>query len=317
MEKRSESSGSKDLESHLNNRVKLEANAARKNERKSRLAIIDDSRLLRLNTRPSLFEYLKLLHARRHFIAADAQQKSFKTGQGMFLGRMWLILQPLFEVSVYILIFGVVLNVSRGIENFVGYLIIGVVFFRFVSRGINAGSGLIQSSRAMISSFSFPRAALVLSKVYNQFLENIIPAVVAVTLARLLLIPEKPSWTMALIVPIYILLHLFILGVVFIVARLTAFIPDIKSLVSLVTRALFFTSGIFFSLERFDGNPTLRGTMQANPVYQFLTAARDVTIYNALPSLETTLTILGWTLGLLILGGIFFWRAEERYTSVS
>src|SRR5699024_4445609 len=227
------------------------------------------------------------------------------------------ILQPLFEVSVYILIFGVVLNVSRGIENFVGYLLIGVVFFRFVSRGINAGSGLIQSSRAMISSFSFPRASLVLSKVYNQFLENIIPAVVAVTLARLLLIPEKPSWTMALIVPIYILLHLFILGVVFIVARLTAFILDIKSLVSLVTRALFFTSGIFFSLERFDGNPTLRSTMQANHIYQSLTAARDVTINNALPSLETTLTILGWTLGLLILGGIFFWRAEERYTSVS
>lgn len=200
------------------------------------LFIVDDSRLQPLNSRPSLPDYMKQLHGRRHFIMNDARKRSFKTGQDMFLGRMWLILQPLLEVSVYILIFGVILNVSRGIEHFVSYLIIGVVFFRFVSRGINSGSGLIQSSKGMTSSFKFPRAALVLSKVLNQFLENIIPAMVALILAISLLIPEPPKWTILLIIPIYILLHIFITGVVFIVARLTAFIPDIKSLVSLVNR---------------------------------------------------------------------------------
>lgn len=317
MGQHSDNSGPKDLDSPITSPAQDLEDSTRSTARRSRVQIIDDSELQPLSSRPSLGEYLRQLHSRRHFIMADARKRSFKTGQDMFLGRLWLVLQPLLEVSVYILIFGIILNVSRGIEHFISYLIIGVVFFRFVARGINSGSGLIQSSKGMISSFKFPRAALVLSKVLNQFLENAIPALIAVILAVSLLIPEPPNWTIVLIIPIYILLHIFILGVVFIVARLTAFVPDIKSLISLVTRALFFTSGIFFSLERYDGNPTLHAIMQGNPVYQFLTAAREVTIYGSIPTLETTLTIIGWTFGLFILGGLYFWRAEERYTSVS
>lgn len=317
MGQHSENSGPKDLDSPINSSTQDMENASKHEARRNPLYIIDDSRLQPLSSRPSLGQYIRQLHGRRHFVMVDASKRSFKTGQDMFLGRVWLVLQPLLEVSVYILIFGVILNVSRGIEHFVSYLVIGVVFFRFVARGINSGSGLIQSSKGMISSFKFPRAALVLSKVLNQFLENIIPASIAVILAVSLLFPKPPNWTILLIIPIYILLHIFILGVVFIVARLTAFIPDIKSLVSLVTRALFFTSGIFFSLERFDGSPTLRAIMQANPVYQFLTAAREVTIYGSIPSLESSLTIIFWTFGVFIVGGLYFWRAEERYTSVS
>lgn len=278
--------------------------------------MVDDSGLQPVNSAPNMREYLTRLHKRRYFINADARSRALSNGRGMFLGRAWLVLQPLLEILVYALIFGVILKVSRGIENYVGYLIIGVVFFRFVSRGINSGSGLIQSNHSLISSFNFPRAAVACSAIKRQLYDNIIPAIVALVTAFSLQESFKISWTLILIVPIFLLLHLFLLGIVFIIARLTAFVPDIKSLVSLLNRALFFTSGIFYSLDRFEGHPVLLEVMKFNPVYQYLTAARDVSIYARVPELYTTLNIVFSTVLVLLVGFVFFWRAEERYTGV-
>ena len=68
----------------------------------------------------------------------------------MYLGRAWIVLQPILDTAVYILVFGVVLKISKNIDHFIGYLVIGVIFFNFITRGLNSGAGLIQSSKGMI-----------------------------------------------------------------------------------------------------------------------------------------------------------------------
>ncbi|PNK21999.1 ABC transporter permease, partial [Bacillus thuringiensis] len=69
------------------------------------------------------------------------------------------------------------------------------------------------------------------------------------------------SWTVMLVVPLFLVLHVFTLGLTLIVARITAFIPDAKPLVALLQRALFFVSGIFFSVERFNDQPLIQEIM--------------------------------------------------------
>ena len=277
---------------------------------------ISSSGLQELNSKPSFRQYVRDLFRWRHFIFADAKSKALNSGRGMFLGRAWLVLQPLFDVSVYAIIFGLILHVSRGIDNYIGYLVIGVVFFRYISKGIASGGGMVQGSRALIASFTFPRAAVAFSAVVRQFLDNLIPLCVALILAFAYQYPDGPTWTVMLLVPLYFAIHCFILGIVLIIARITAFVPDVKPLIGLLNRALFFTSGIFFSMERFDGHPVMAAIMQANPVYQFLTVARDITIYGTIPDLAMILSLLAWTAALFFSGLVFFWKAEERYATV-
>lgn len=278
---------------------------------------VDPEGLRELNSKPSFVQYIRDLHRWRHFIFADAKSKALRSGRDMFLGRAWLVLQPLFDVSVYAVIFGMILHVSRGIDNYIGYLMVGVVFFRYISKGIASGGGMVQASRSLIASFTFPRAAIVFSAVIRQFMDNLIPLVVALVLAFAYQFPEGPTWTLILLIPLYFLIHFFILGLALIIARITAFVPDVKPLIGLLNRALFFTSGVFFALERFDGHPVMASIMQANPVYQFLTVARDVSIYGTVPSMSVVCSLLGWTISLFFVGLIFFWKAEERYATVS
>lgn len=233
----------------------------------------------------------------------------------MYLGRAWIVLQPILDTAVYILIFGVVLNISKNIDYFIGYLVIGVIFFSFITRGLNSGAGLIQNSKGMISSFSFPKAALPISLVVKQLLDNVTPAIVGLFLA-FLCHGLMPSFAILAVPVLFLMIHLFCLGAMLIVARITAFVPDLKALVSTFTRGLFFVSGVFFDIHRFDSNETIQSIMLANPAYQFLTAVREATIYQTVPPLGRWLYLAAWTLGLLIIGLIFFWEAEERYARV-
>ena len=269
-----------------------------------------------INALPRFSDYVSQLWKLRHFIYFDARSKAFKSSRDLLLGRAWIIIQPLIDVMIYAFIFGVILKTSRGIDNFLGYLTIGVIFFGFITTGLNSGTKLIQNSYGLISSFSFPKAALPIALVTKQFIDNLPPAIISIALSFVFQWPQGPTWRIFFIIPLYILAHLLILGVIFIVARLTAFIPDLKALVGILSRALFFTSGVFFSIERFSGSPTAQKIMENNPGYIFLQACRDVTIYNKLPDLSSWIHLIAWSFVLLIIGFIFFWKAEERYASV-
>ena len=280
------------------------------------LKVIDSTGLRPLNTRPSLPSYIKALWGRRHFIVADARGRSFETQRDMVLGKLWLVLSPLLEAAMYGLLFGLLLRTSRGIENFVGFLVIGVIFFGFLQRGLTAGSGMIRESRAMIAAFPFPRAAIPVARVTRQFMDNSLPALVATIVALAFQWGKPPGWQLFLVIPLYVLIHIFALGLMLIMARVTAFAPDLRALTPVVGRAWFYVSGVFFSIERFATNPTIQDIMVANPAYQFLQSLRGVVLYQETPSSDTWLTLVAWSFGLLFVGLLYFWQAEERYINV-
>ncbi|MGV0373041.1 ABC transporter permease [Corynebacterium pilbarense] len=272
--------------------------------------------LKRLQSRPPIGEYLRDIWRTRNFTLLNARTGANKNGRDTFLGRIWVLLDPLLQTAFYGFIFGVVLQVSKGMDNFPGFLAIGVVFFRITTRGLATGSNLVRRSRALMSSFNFPRGAVVIGETLKHAIDGIVPALVAVGLALLWQLDKPVSWTVVLVVPIYVLMQFFSLGCSFVVARACAFLPDLRSLVNLVVRGLFFLSGIFFSIDRFVNHPTLELLMKLNPVHQFLSAARVSVLDGTVPSAFTWAYITCWSLGLTLIGFVYFWAAEGRYATL-
>ena len=280
------------------------------------LTIIDGSELKSLLSRPKLTDYAASLWTKRFFIWAHARSRALQSGQDTYLGRLWIFINPLLQVMVYGVLFGLILKTSRGMENFIGFLMIGVIFFSMIGKGFSQGSGLIQGSKSLIGAFSFPRAVLALSAVLKQLIDEIAPALVAILGALAFQPHHPPSFAILLSVPLFLLLHIFVLGIVFITARLTAFVPDLKSIISTFQRGLFYFSGIFYDLDRFANIPVLREVMLANPCYQFLHAVRVCVLEGRIPPASTWLYLICWSAGLAFIGFVFFWRSEERYANV-
>ena len=52
------------------------------------------------------------------------------------LGQLWQVLTPLLNAAVYYLIFGIILDTSRGVPNFPAFLITGIFMLQLHPAGV-------------------------------------------------------------------------------------------------------------------------------------------------------------------------------------
>lgn len=281
--------------------------------RAEHLVPVDCGGLRPVVQRPPLDEYLHLLWRRRHFVWADARARTLSESRHFLLGQVWLVLRPVLDAAVYLVIFGLVMRSSRGIENFLGYLIIGVFLFQFTAGAINAGSKSITSGQALVRSFSFPRIALPVADVARQVL-RFVPTLCAMIVLIVLIPPgARLSWRWMLLPLVLALQAVLVTGLVLLTARLVAKVPDLSQMISLGNRFWLYGSGVMFSFEQFVDHPTVMAVVELNPMYQVLDIARDCLLYAQTPSLVSWAILAGWAAVALGGGLVFFWRGEESY----
>lgn len=279
---------------------------------------INISGLEEINSNQSFLNYLKEIWIRRDFIFADARAKAFRTTRDYKWWRFWLIGSPLLEALLYGLMFGLLLKTNRGVENFTGFVIIGITLFGVMNRMLMAGIGLIEANKGIIRAFSFPAATVAFS-VTLRYIYDLIPSVIVASVVALIFQFRfsPPGLSALFIIIVFLLTVLFGTGLTFITARLTSFLPDFRAIIELFSRGWMFASGIFYSMEHYATNPLVYNIFSANPAYQFITAFRKCLLYNELPSATEWLSLFCWGLGTFVVGIIFFWQAEQRYAQES
>ncbi|GEB24336.1 ABC transporter permease [Brevibacterium aurantiacum] len=280
----------------------------------SSIPSVSSEGLVPVGRRTSLSSYLAALWNRRHFIIAESRAKMSSSTRKNLLGYGWLFLNPLLSVLAYWFVFGFILQTSRGIDNFVGFLVIGVFVFGYTGKCMTGGTGSIRSGASMIKGFQFPRAALPISTVVRNFLDFMPTLLVMVIVLAVVPPLEVITWRVILVIPVIVLQTFFNVGLACLLARLGHKIPDLTNFMSIVSRFWLYGSGVFFSIEdRLGSHPALLEAMQYNPMHAYLTLVRNSLLYGV--DSDPKMWIVGavWAFGLLIVGFLFFWRGEENY----
>lgn len=273
----------------------------------------DLSGLRQVGARPPLREYFTELWDRRHFIWAGARGEALTKYSNERLGILWHVLRPIIDAAFYGIIFGLVLNVSRGMDNYLAFVIIGVFMYQMTGRAISGGTSLIRGSKSMIRAFAFPRAALAASDTLREIMTSL-PAM-GVMIAVIMAIPphELPSASWSLFPVVLGLQTLLNLGLTLFFGWLGSVIPDLVQAMSLATRILLYGSAVIFPIDRFLEHPVALAIIQANPIYVMLDMYRSLLIAGAVPPLDQWLMLTAWSVGALVVGFAFFWTDEERY----
>ncbi|MDN3249846.1 ABC transporter permease [Streptomyces mutabilis] len=269
--------------------------------------------------RPSLPEYVRQLWARRHFITAFATAKLTAQYSQAKLGQVWQVMTPLLNAAVYYFIFGVLMNTSRGVEDFVPFLVTGVFVWTFTQSSIMAGTKAISGNLGLVRALHFPRAALPVSFCLQQLQQLLFSMAALVVILLAFGVPPAPSWVLA--VPALVLQFLFNAGVSLFMARVGSKIPDAAQLMPFLLRTWMYASGVMFSIDHMTGPdsglPSWVGTvLQLNPAVVYIDLMRfaliDTFDASHLPPHVWALA-LGWALVAGIGGFIYFWKAEETY----
>ena len=268
--------------------------------------------LARLGVRPRLRDYLRSLWDRREFALAIPRAELQAQHRHTALGGLWHLLDPLISVGIWWLLFGVILNVTRGLDNVVGFLAIGVFVFHFTQKSVRQGARAIVSNEGLLRSISFPRAILPISVVLAEFLS--LGYALSAMFAVVLLTGEEPSWTWLLLAPMVFFQFLFNTGLAMAVARLGDHFRDIAQMASYGVRVWGMLSGVFYPVANRLGNrPELLAIMEFNPGYLFMELPRRAILNNAAPTAQEWVTLMVWSVAMLVFGFIFFVRRENQY----
>ncbi|MFH9978209.1 ABC transporter permease [Streptomyces sp. NPDC017179] len=268
--------------------------------------------------RPSLPEYVRRLWARRHFISAFATAKLTSQYSQAKLGQIWQVATPLLNAAVYYFIFGILMGTSRGVADYIPFLVTGVFIWTFTQNSIMAGTRAISGNLGLVRALHFPRAALPVSFALQQ-LQQLLFSMVALVVI-LFCFGMTPSMSWALAVPVLLLQFMFNAGVSMIMARMGAKTPDIAQLMPFLLRTWMYTSGVMWSidktLDRSHMPHVLKVLLQSNPAAVYIDLMRFALIdsfkAHQLPHHVWAFAV-GWALLAGVGGFIYFWKAEETY----
>ncbi len=270
--------------------------------------------LHRVGGRPPLMAYLAQVWHRREFIFALAKFRLEAENGRNRLGMGWVVLKPLMNAGVYGLVFGFLLQTRRGIDDFIPFLVIGVMLFEYFSSCFTTGAKSITSNAALVQSLSFPRMSLPLALV-GQRLIQFMPMLL-IMLITVIAYGHYPSVQWLLLIPLTLLFTVFNTGLTMITARLTVHFRDLTQLLPFVARFFFYTSGIFFSVQqRFGADSIVRKIADVQPIHEFLTLGRAILLDGPDYTIPGEYWVYAsiWSVATLIVGVLYFWAAEERY----
>lgn len=260
----------------------------------------------------TLREYIASLGTRRDFIRSMPRHDLHAQNMDTVLGNLWYLVNPLLLTIVYYLIFGLLLNVDRGVENYVAYLVIGVLVFNFFSQAsIKAAQSMVRNE-TLVRSLYFPRAAIPLSSTLGSFYV-FLPSVVvmaAVAVGQ----GQYPTWRWLFIPVVIGFALLFVAGTVMFLARFGNSFRDLHSLLPHLSRLLFYASGTLYDPKRFTDDSTVLLLFDLNPLYQLLTLARWCFLARPVPG-WFWIASPAWGVALLGAGFVYFWKGELTYGS--
>jgi lipopolysaccharide transport system permease protein len=224
-----------------------------------------------------------------------------------YLGFLWWFFEPLMFMAVFWLVFDKVL--SRGTEDFVPFVLVGLVMWQWLRSGISHGSSSVLEAKGLIQQVRlppviFPLVTLLSDTVKFGFVLGMLLIVLAFT-------GHVHSWTV-LALPAVLLAEFALLCAITIwMSALIPFVPDLRYVTDNILMAVMFLSGIFYDASNLP--EPVRTYFYLNPSAFLIQQGREVLLYQRWPDWNGLLLILAISLALCVAGAHMLERMRRYY----
>jgi len=223
-----------------------------------------------------------------------------------YLSYLWWLIEPILMISVFYFVFSFLL--SRGNEDFIYHLMVGVVFWLWFSNIVSHSVLSILGAGPLITKVYVPKIILPLIVVMVDTFKQLI-----VVLILLLFIGVTKGISVSWFALPILFFAQFIVNITasITVAALTPFVPDLRFLVNIGLSMLMFCSGIFYDLEVIA--PDYRELFMLNPIANLITQYRSILLDESWPQWNGVLIITALCCLATILMAAFIKKNDRLY----
>ena len=228
------------------------------------------------------------------------------------LGAAWALIQPLVQVGVFTLLFGMLAKIPPGDVPYPLFALAGLLQWNLFVKVVTDGSQSLVTHQALISKLFFPRIYLVLAGAASALVDAAVTA--AMLIAALVWFGVRPHPALLLALPAFAGMLLLSLGLAALLASINARWRDVQhTLPFLLQIGLYVTPVIYrssFVPERW------RWLLALNPLTAPVEVFRAAVLGQAMPGAGVLVPSLTVGVATIVAGVLFFRRTEATVVDV-
>ena len=249
----------------------------------------------------------KNLYNYRELLKSNVKKEIRGKYKGSFLGVLWSFVNPLLQVAVYAIVFPYIMRVQT--DNYLIYLIIGIIPWSFFTTVINQGMITVRMNAGIIKKVYFPREILPISVALSGLVNFLISCIIILLFC--IFGGVGLSWHLIFLPIIAIIQFILTLGIVFALSAINIYIKDTEYLIAFVINMLFYATPILYEATLFPEK--IRWILYLNPMTQLIDAYRNIFLYHQVPDLNGFIYLVLVAVILFFLGLFIFRKLEKGF----
>ena len=255
-----------------------------------------------------MIERLHEIWSYRDMIGSLVKRELRGRYKGSVAGFLWNYINPLSQILVYILVFGVIFPST--LERFYVYLIVGLMPWNMFSATIVQGSGCIMAQGDMVKKIYFPREVLVISVVSSQMVNFLISYLIAFIV--IVVSGAGVNWLLLLYLPVIMLIEYFLtLGAALFLSAVDVYFRDMEYITSVITMIWIWVTPIMYSLDNI--SPKLAMILNLNPMTHVIRTYQNILYYKVAPTGLALGVLAVFAVVVLIVGECVFMHLEKHF----
>ena len=251
----------------------------------------------------------KELYEYRELLKSSVKKEIRGKYKASFLGVIWSFVNPLLQVLVYAIVFPYL--IGNRVDNYVVYLITGIIPWTFFSTVIQTCGTCIKANSGIIKKVYFPRIILPLSAMISGLINFFISCLIILLFC--IIFGVGISWHIVF-VPLYALIEgVFALGIGMIVGACDAYVQDLEYIVNFLLQLAFYGTPIVYDIGQFESAGLLGKLVMMNPMTQIVMGFRDCFLYHRLPDFGMLVPLSAVALIMLGIGTLVLNKLEKGF----
>ena len=194
-----------------------------------------------------------------------------------YIGVAWWVLEPLMYMAAFYLIFEIIMQ--RGGPGFVGFLLCGIVFFRWFASCTSTAADSIMSNGALIRQIYLPKLLFPLTAILSGTMR--FGFIFMLLMVFLSFYTDGPRWIWLTLPVLMAIQLLFITGLGMLLSVFVPIYPDLRKVINNAMLLMFWMSGVFFDTSRLD--PEIQKWLNLNPMAVLIQQFRAVLLHAQTP----------------------------------
>jgi lipopolysaccharide transport system permease protein len=228
------------------------------------------------------------------------------------LGMSWAVIQPIVQVGVFTILFGILARVPTGDVPYPVFALAALIPWNLFAKLVSDGAQSLVTNQHIVTKLFFPRIFLVLAAGASAFIDAAVAAVMlTVFMIAYGVAPGPYVW---LVVPAFLGLVLFSYGFAALLAAVNARWRDVQHTVPFLLQIGMLATPVLYPADILPERWRWIATL--NPMTGWVSLFRSAVLGAPLPDAQLLLQSCGSSLVLALLGFWYFTRAERTVVDV-